>query len=191
MRGLRLSADDPDLGLWTYTYDAAGRLLTQRDARNITATFTYDSLNRLKTRTSPRPAGAGGTDVVTNSYDEPRAGFYNKGHLTSASKTTGGASVASQTFDHDDEGRLRREGWIVGGTDYGFAWTVHAPGGEVLYRIFPDGDWIGSNSNRWTYDLYGRLNSVPAGGGDLDRLRGGWADERDRLSEHRLHPFRL
>ena len=101
--------------------------------------------------------GAGATDVVTNTYDEVRPLFFNKGHLTSASKTTGPLEVASQTFDYDGEGRLRKQGWIVGGTDHGFSWTAHAPGGEVIYRVFPDADWIGSNTNRWTYDLYGRL----------------------------------
>lgn len=159
-RGLRLTASDPDLGAWSYVYDAAGRLTSQTDARGLATTLTYDALNRVKTKTSPRPAGSGGTDVVTNTYDEARAGYFNVGHLTTAAKTTGGPAVATQRFDHDGEGNLARQQWIVDGVTH-TATTGFAPMGEVLWKSYPDGDSVGGPGDPWTYDPAGRLDAVP------------------------------
>ena len=33
----RLSMSDPDMGDWSYTYDALGNLITQTDARSCTS----------------------------------------------------------------------------------------------------------------------------------------------------------
>ena len=38
---------DPDLGVWTYEYDANGNLTKQIDAKGQQLWFTYDKLNRL------------------------------------------------------------------------------------------------------------------------------------------------
>lgn len=69
-------------------------------------------------------------------------------------------TIASQSFDFDGEGRLARQGWTVDGSTSTAA-TGYAPGGEVIWRAYPDGDSVGSASTPWTYDLAGRLYSVP------------------------------
>ncbi|HET6725359.1 MAG TPA: SpvB/TcaC N-terminal domain-containing protein, partial [Gammaproteobacteria bacterium] len=71
-RGMKTSIDDPDMGHWTYAYDAAGELIQQTDAKGQIITQTYDALGRLKTRTEPQqPDGASGTTTWT--YDADNA----------------------------------------------------------------------------------------------------------------------
>jgi YD repeat-containing protein len=158
LRGLRTSANDPDLGIWTYSYDLGGRLTSQKDARQLTTTLTYDGLGRVLTKNAPRSVSV--VETTTNTYDQPRTGFFNIGHLTTASKTVGGVLVASQGFDHDGEGRLAKQTWTVDGVAYA-ATTGFAPGGEILWKTFPDGDSVGSTASRWVYDRAGRLFAVP------------------------------
>ncbi|BCL73504.1 hypothetical protein TUMSATVNIG1_54800 [Vibrio nigripulchritudo] len=44
--GYRSKLDDPDLGVWTYQYNAVGELLEKKDANGVTTTYRYDSLGR-------------------------------------------------------------------------------------------------------------------------------------------------
>jgi YD repeat-containing protein len=158
LRGLRLQASDPDLGVWAYGYDLAGRLTLQTDARGLDTILTYDALGRMLTKTSERPDTT--LEVVTNVYDEVRTGFFNKGGLTSATSTVASVTIASQTFDRDGEGNTARQTWTVPSGTY-TATTGFAPGGEVLWKAFPDGDSVGSAGTPWTYDAAGRLEAVP------------------------------
>jgi len=116
--GRRTVVDDPDLGHWTYAYDTSSRLVSQSDARGITASLTYDGLSRVLTKTV---SGSGiSTEVTTNSYDDTTSGagplshatFSNVGRLTSASRSVGTSPsvlVSSRQFDYDEAGRLRRD----------------------------------------------------------------------------------
>jgi YD repeat-containing protein len=45
--GRKTALDDPDLGDWSYSYDALGNLTGQTDARGCLTALTYDGLNRL------------------------------------------------------------------------------------------------------------------------------------------------
>lgn len=47
MLGRKLTMHGPDMGSWSYTYDAAGNLASQTDAKNQTIVFTYDAENHL------------------------------------------------------------------------------------------------------------------------------------------------
>ncbi len=91
LRGLRRTATDPDLGAWLYSYDLASRLTLQTDARGLATSLTYDGIGRVLTRNAPRVGGV--IEATTNTYDQPRTGFFNVGHLTSASKTVGGVCL--------------------------------------------------------------------------------------------------
>ena len=62
--GRRVSADDPDTGHWTYTYDAGGNLLSETDAKGQKVSKTYDELNRVTVTDLP-PVGPGVEDIVT------------------------------------------------------------------------------------------------------------------------------
>ena len=47
LKGFKLTLDDPDMGLWSYAYDALGNLTRQTDARGQRICLYYDPLNRL------------------------------------------------------------------------------------------------------------------------------------------------
>jgi YD repeat-containing protein len=49
-RGNKISMNDPDMGRWTYTYNALSELISQTDAKNQTSTTTYDKLGRMTQR---------------------------------------------------------------------------------------------------------------------------------------------
>jgi YD repeat-containing protein len=39
--------NDPDMGTWTYSYNALGKLVSQTDAKGQTSTMVYDKLGRM------------------------------------------------------------------------------------------------------------------------------------------------
>ena len=49
-RGRKTATTDPDLGSWTYQYNALGEVLRQTDAKAQVTTFTYDALGRRTQR---------------------------------------------------------------------------------------------------------------------------------------------
>jgi YD repeat-containing protein len=49
--GRKISMTDPDMGSWTYSYDANSNLINQTDARGQGISFSYDELNRFLTKT--------------------------------------------------------------------------------------------------------------------------------------------
>ena len=64
--GRKLAMDDPDMGDWSYAYDALGNLTQQTDPRGCVTNLTYDLLNRLKQKTYSNCPTASG---VTYYYD--------------------------------------------------------------------------------------------------------------------------
>jgi RHS repeat-associated protein len=51
MLGRKTSLQDPDMGAWSYVYDAMGNLTLQTDARSIGTTLTYDPVGRITGKT--------------------------------------------------------------------------------------------------------------------------------------------
>jgi RHS repeat-associated protein len=150
----RTAVSDPDLGSWAYTYDAASRLVTQTDALAQTTRLGYDKLGRVLTKTTRD--GTAFAETVTNVYDEPRAGAYNTGHLTSSA-----SPAARQESDFDIAGRpIRQRTTPTGGATYASAATYDV-GGRVLTRTYPDGDTQGTAAAPLTYDGAGRLTGIP------------------------------
>ncbi len=52
-RGNKISMNDPDMGIWSYTYNALGELISQTDAKSQTSTISYDKLGRMTQRVEP------------------------------------------------------------------------------------------------------------------------------------------
>ena len=78
--GRKIEMDDPDLGAWTFGYDANDNLTQQTDSENQTIIMTYDELNRITTKSYST-----GDPTVTYSYDNATNG---KPHLSLVSKGT-------------------------------------------------------------------------------------------------------
>jgi YD repeat-containing protein len=170
LAGNRRKAKDPDLGEWSYVYDKANRLTTQTDARTIVTEIAYDGLGRPLTRK------AGGLTIAINTYDEVRAGAFNKGQLTSATNglATADKDYAKQTFDYDANGMLTKKVSAINYADntapithteetayYQKAKLVASktydaalPGSKLLVGENVDG-------KRWFYNAKGQLRSIP------------------------------
>jgi RHS repeat-associated protein len=51
--GRKISMAEPNMGSWSYAYNAAGELIAQTDAKGVTTAMTYDVLGRIRTRVEP------------------------------------------------------------------------------------------------------------------------------------------
>ena len=142
------AANDPDLGLWTYTYQPGGQLHTQTDALGQLTTITYDELDRKTSLVA---------DPITTRwvYDEPRTGYFNVHQLTTRVDGAG-----SEIVDADAAGRQvhSQRTTTADGTTVGleFFRTFDA-GGRLLSTRYPDGDNVGPT----TYDSAGRPYAIP------------------------------
>jgi RHS repeat-associated protein len=147
--GRKNALSDPDMGNMTYQYDAAGRLVAQTDALAQRTEFVYDSLGRMVTKTvlagSPSPL------VYQWTYDEARAGYYNRGAITTITEPTG-----TQQTNYDQLGRIVQETRTIDGSAYASSITYDT-GGRVLVSTSADGDTIGPLA----YDGAGRVRAIP------------------------------
>ena len=155
----RMSVADPDLGSWSYIYDAGSRLTSQTDARGVVTTLGYDSLSRVTVKTV---SGAGiATETTSNTYDEARSSFFNRGKLTTASRAvpvngTLPAVSLTRAYDYDAAGRLSKETHAnINGADRTLAFDYYVDG-SLKRKQLADGTWTGDN----VYDLAGRLASM-------------------------------
>ncbi|TCQ16657.1 RHS repeat-associated protein [Rhizobium sp. PP-CC-3G-465] len=167
--GNRLTANDPDLGYWRYGYDNANRLVRQTDARGFVTTMTYD-LNGRPLRTvayaseADANAGASGTLISQNVYDEVVAGFFNKGQLTTTSNT-----LLKHEFRYTADGLQQLKQSTV--TDSALpTQLVHTEttgfdkGGVPLWKQYGPSAFglnIGSSSSQWVYNRKNQLVSIP------------------------------
>jgi RHS repeat-associated protein len=127
--------DDPDAGETTYTYNAAGQILTQTDARNITTQNTYDNLGRLSSVT---------VDGVATTYTYGTSG----NEILRLTKEQRGNNTIDYT--HDQYGRLSTVQRTVAGSDvltYSYTYNSNDQISQVTYP--------GSVAVGYTYDDYG------------------------------------
>lgn len=155
----RTQVSDPDHGTWTYSHDAKGNLIQQTDAKGQVSVLTYDARDRVKTKISDQ----GGTyqELVTKTYDEDRTGFFNVGNLTTETNPNG--TIAS---NHDPLLRLTKQTHTVSGSAHTQTMD-HQPAGELRFKTYPDGDSAGTDLNPMTYDMAGRLKTLPGGITDM------------------------
>jgi YD repeat-containing protein len=108
------SMHDPDMGDWSYLYDANGNLTKQTDAKGQVLWFTYDTLNRRVQKdfggTAPKALGSGD---VRYTYDDTITTFNRKGLLKQVVD-----SATNVTFEYDVMGRITKSSRVLDGTTY-------------------------------------------------------------------------
>lgn len=154
---------DPDMGTWSYTYDANGNLLTQTDAvigqdqqNHQTITFTYDELNRVLTKTytnSLSPAAK--NPSVTYSYDQATNGI---GRLYSVANANATTTITA----YDEMGRtISSSKTITGDPNPALTQYTYDLAGKTATMTYPDNYQV----NYFYYAETGLLQKVE---GDSD-----------------------
>ncbi|MFF1831178.1 GH-E family nuclease [Paenarthrobacter sp. NPDC058040] len=85
--GRLISSEDPDTGTTTTAYDAAGRVASRTDELNTITKYTYDVLDRI-TKQTVTPSGGAEKALITNTYDGAGS---PQGVLTSSTRNNGAA----------------------------------------------------------------------------------------------------
>lgn len=136
--GRKIFMEDPYMGHWEYHYDDAGNLIWQKDGEDQVVEMTYDPLNRLLDK-NYRSSGK----RIRHTYDEPRAGYFNIGRLTTITTTESGALFNTIAYDYDRMGKKSRAANTIDGVAY---------------------------TTRYRYDQAGRIASIryPAGSAQVD-----------------------
>ncbi len=160
-QGQETSISDPDLGSFTYTYDADGNVTESVDARGSSGTTYagYDGLDRqLWRNTTNTPTGA----YVTYSYDSTTGGNSGVGRLTGETFNQGSTfGVGSYTYTYDARGQQTAWTTTLDGTSYPFSAT-YDDAGQTTSLSYSDGTALTDN-----YDTNGWLNSAVTGSTNL------------------------
>ena len=105
--GRVLTETDPLGHTTTYTYDAVGNRTSVKDANNHTTTYTYDSRGRLASETSPTGGtrsnsydGAGNLATTTDPNNRTTGYSYDAANRRT-SETTPSGSTTTYTYDRD------------------------------------------------------------------------------------------
>ncbi|WP_165909505.1 RHS repeat-associated core domain-containing protein [Shinella sp. JR1-6] len=163
LRGNRLTANDPDLGTWSYTYDGANRLVSQTDARGAVTTLAYDQIGRLLSKKVKGAGEASATTTATNTYDNAEAGvgtapFHNVGLLTVSSNS---AARHSYSRSLTGSGTVLTTKTVIDGITHT---TVERQGKADLtlsIAYTPANVNVGTASTPWTYTAANHLLTVP------------------------------
>lgn len=146
--GRKTSHKDPDLGVWTYTYDANGNLATQTDAKGQTLWFvSYDKLNRILQKAYPDGAS------VVSSYDNCYNGCV--GYLSRVVDPAG-----TSIFNYDLRGRISDQTRVIDGVWYSMLYTYDSLN-RVVNMTYPDNEVVNHGYN--AQGLLEKVRSVTYG----------------------------
>lgn len=145
--GMKTEMVDPDMGSWSYAYNAAGNLVDQLDARGNRMCFYYDSLNRLETKAATAgsscpasgPTSSSTSWLATYSYDVNGVWGAN-GMLNRIDwKNAQGGPDHFEQFRYDSEMRLVEHKRSIAGEPF----TMETLAFDVLDRpldvLYPNG----------------------------------------------------
>lgn len=146
--GWKVSASDPNTGMWTYDYDALGRLTRQTDALGRQLYFAYDALGRL-TRKGTTPGGA---QLLQATYDD--AATYGVGRRRSLQDGSG-----AHVWSYDARGRVVAESRTVSGVATYAASYAYNAADQLVSITYPTGETVATG-----YDAYHWQPATLAGG---------------------------
>ena len=138
--GRKLTMDDPDMGDWSYAYDALGNMTRQQDAKNQVTCLYYDDLNRLKgknylTNGAMCPSNDPESYSVTYIYD---IGANSIGRRHSMAVTGGDYT----SWNYDIRGRVTSENkQIPGGGQFVTGFTYNSADLPVM-MTYPDNETV-------------------------------------------------
>jgi RHS repeat-associated protein len=186
-----LTLISPDTGVTSFTYDEAGNIKTQTDARGKTAVFTYDNQNRITQAGYDDQTvayiwdnctnGIGRLCSLNNGSSRLTFSYDLHGRLIRQSQTVGAVTLAVG-YHYNHQGQ-RDQATTPGGQTLTYAWqngriaSVAVNGqplvGQIDYE--PDGQvggWIWGNNEpaQRLYDLAGRPVQIDLGFDAQSRL---------------------
>jgi RHS repeat-associated protein len=159
LRRRQVRAQDPDTGVRTMSYDAAGQLLTSTDARGATLGYDYDALGR---RVAEHQGSRTGPTLAGWVYDTVAVG-----QLTSATRYAGSAAYTSAVASYDPTGRPLEQSVTIPATEgalagtYRFSSTYRADGSPDTTTLPALGD-LPAETVTSSYDALG-LPAATAG----------------------------
>ncbi|MQS10036.1 type IV secretion protein Rhs, partial [Streptomyces sp. IF17] len=163
----------PDGRSWTYTLDAAGRVVAETDYDGRTTTRKFDPAGRVVRQTNP--AGQS-IDYTHDVLGQPVSATTDTGETTTWTHDTAGRLVSATSPGvelaraHDSVGNLLSE------TVNGHTLTLAVDAvGNLLSRTTPTG-----HTSRWTYDAAGRPIGLETAGRHLDFRRDAAGREIER-----------
>ncbi|MQS10028.1 type IV secretion protein Rhs, partial [Streptomyces sp. IF17] len=163
----------PDGRSWTYTLDAAGRVVAETDYDGRTTTRKYDAAGRVVRQTNP--AGQS-IDYAHDVLGQPVSATTDTGETTTWTHDAAGRLISATspgvelTRTHDPLGNLLSE--TVNG--HTLTLTVDVVG-NPLSRTTPTG-----HTSQWTYDAAGRPIGLETAGRHLDFHRDAAGREIER-----------
>ncbi len=137
-RGRPTSINDPDKGLWTYTYNAFNELTSQTDPKGQTIFMFYDKLGRLERRETP-----GEIETIWD-WDSPN-GIGQLEHVVGPD--------FERWWNHDTLGRIASTSTSIDGVLY--SETIQYQSGRVWKRYDPTGRGI-----EYFYNTYGYMDKI-------------------------------
>jgi len=150
LAGRKAEMTDPDMGRWSYAYDAIGNLVRQTDALEKTLWFGYDLLNRLIEK---RLNGPDGTLLTSYDYDQGTNGIGRRTRMDDLSGYT--------TWAYDARGRVVTETKSIFDAGAFVTQWGYDQAGQVVWMKYPGGNngEAGEQVN-FTYHPQQALNSV-------------------------------
>lgn len=117
IRGNKIGMADPDMGSWSYAYDALGQLIQQTDAKGQVTTLSYDKLGRKTQRVDDD----GGANESISTWDYDTETTYSAGQnnhsIGKPVRVTGGEGD-EKSMQYDAVGRPSvTNTWIDDNTD--------------------------------------------------------------------------